>query len=142
MKHNQLDLLDEINKSDAKVITEADVTHMTSVKGYIQSILYNLLSNAIKYRSSDRKPIIHISLYEQDSQVIFEVQDNGLGIDLPKDRVNEIFNLYKRIHTHVQGKGLGLYLVKSQVEGLHGTIKVETKPGLGTTFTVSIPNDH
>jgi signal transduction histidine kinase len=141
LRHNQSDLTDEIAKASAQIVQKVEVTEFISVKGYIQSILYNLLSNAIKYRDPERKSIIVISAYEKEGNVVFEVTDNGLGIDLPPDRLNEIFHLYKRLHTHVQGKGLGLYLVKSQVEGLHGTIDVRTARGKGTTFIVTIPKN-
>jgi signal transduction histidine kinase len=141
LRHNQSDLTDEIAKASAQIVQKVEVTEFISVKGYIQSILYNLLSNAIKYRDPERKCVISISAYERNGNVIFEVADNGLGIDLPPERLNEIFHLYKRLHTHVQGKGLGLYLVKSQVEGLHGTIDVRTARGKGTTFIVSIPKN-
>lgn len=141
LRHNQSDLTDEIEKASAHIIQKVEVKEFVSVKGYVQSILYNLLSNAIKYRDPERKSIITISVYERDERVVFEVADNGLGIDLPQDRLNEIFHLYKRLHTHVQGKGLGLYLVKSQVEGLHGTIEVRTSLGRGTTFIISIPKN-
>jgi signal transduction histidine kinase len=52
---------------------------------------------------------------------------------------NDVFKLYKRFHTHIQGKGLGLYLVKQQVEKLNGDIKVESAPDQGTTFRISFP---
>jgi light-regulated signal transduction histidine kinase (bacteriophytochrome) len=141
LRHNQSDLTDEINKASAQIIQKVEVNEIFSVRGYVQSILYNLLSNAIKYRDPERKSIITISVYERDNRIVFEVADNGLGINLPPERMNEIFHLYKRLHTHVQGKGLGLYLVKSQVEGLHGTIQVQTALGKGTTFIVSIPKN-
>ena len=133
------DLTDEIRRADAKVDLNVQVNEMVSVKSYIQSILYNLLSNAIKYRNHERSSNIALSVMEQNDNVRFEVRDNGLGIDLPKEKLGEIFNLYRRIHTHVQGKGLGLYLVKTQVESLHGHISVSTRVGEGTSFVVTLP---
>jgi signal transduction histidine kinase len=140
LKHNLSDLTDEIKKAEAEIKSSVKVKEMVSVKGYIQSILYNLLSNAIKYRSPERRLQVDVSIYEAEGNTIFKVKDNGLGITLKKERLPEIFHLYKRIHTHVQGKGLGLYLVKTQVDGLHGKIEVDTAPDAGTTFTISIPN--
>ncbi|MBI3482469.1 MAG: hypothetical protein HY015_05765, partial [Bacteroidetes bacterium] len=141
LRHNQTDLTDEIEKAGAEIITAVKVDKFTSVKGYVQSILYNLLSNAIKYRSSERKLLINISVFEENGNVLFEVKDNGMGIDLPEVRLHEVFNLYKRLHAHIQGKGLGLYLVKTQVEALKGKIEVRTVNGEGTTFRVSIPKN-
>ncbi|NJM25003.1 MAG: sensor histidine kinase [Bacteroidia bacterium] len=85
-----------------------------AVSPYVESIVYNLISNAIKYRSASRDLIIHVSTRVEDNYLCLVVRDNGQGIDLNKHGDN-IFNLYKRFHFNVEGKGLGLYLVKSQV---------------------------
>ena len=109
-----------------------------SIKAYINSILYNLISNAIQYRSLDRKLIINISSYCKLDMVIIEISDNGIGIDLERYR-DDLFKLYKRFHSHIEGKGLGLYIVKQQVEKLNGSIEVESQPDKGTRFIVSLP---
>jgi signal transduction histidine kinase len=126
-------------------ITEKDVTikqnfeadEIISIKAYINSILYNLISNAIQYRSPDRSLVIDVSSYRKDDYVVIDVADNGLGIDLEKFRV-DLFKLYKRFHTHIEGKGLGLYLVKQQVEKMNGRIEVDSLPGEWTRFSVFI----
>ncbi|ADR22604.1 hypothetical protein MATR_35500 [Marivirga tractuosa] len=105
---------------------------------YIDSIFYNLISNAIKYRSEKRKLIIEITTRIEDDKKYIIFSDNGVGIDLEKNR-EKIFGMYKRFHTHVEGKGLGLYLVKSQMEILGGEINVESKLEEGTTFTLVFP---
>lgn len=106
------------------------------VRPMLQSIIYNLLSNAIKYQSPDRQLQIRIKSYARSGyKTILEVSDNGIGIDLANQQ-NNIFKLYKRFHTHVSGKGLGLYLVKTQVEALGGEIEVESKVDNGTTFRI------
>ena len=64
------------------------------------------------------------------------IQDNGLGIVLGQNRSQTIFELYKRMHTHTEGKGLGLYLVKEQLESMGGKIAVESQPGQGSQFRV------
>jgi signal transduction histidine kinase len=69
--------------------------------------------------------------------VVIDVSDNGLGIDLGKFR-SDLFKLYKRFHTHIEGKGLGLYLVKQQVEKMNGRIEVDSLPGEWTRFSVFI----
>jgi two-component system, sensor histidine kinase LadS len=139
IRHITSDLTDEIKRANSTIDLDIQVDEMVSVKSYVQSILYNLLSNAIKYRNPERPSRISLSVTNQNNDIRFDVSDNGLGIDLPKERMGEIFNLYKRIHTHVQGKGLGLYLVKTQVEGLHGHISVSTRLGEGTSFAVTLP---
>jgi signal transduction histidine kinase len=108
-----------------------------SVRPMVHSILYNLVSNAIKYRSADRKSRIRITSSENDKYYILEVTDNGLGIDLQRDKDN-LFKLYKRFHHHTEGKGLGLYLVKLQAEALGGSINVQSEVNKYTTFTVKL----
>ena len=105
------------------------------MKPYVESVLQNLLSNAIKYRHPDRVPVIALSTQLVDDYVCLTVSDNGLGLDtaLYKDKV---FTLYQRFHTHVEGKGLGLYLVKTQILALGGKIELESKVGKGTVFKV------
>lgn len=61
------------------------------------------------------------------------VSDNGLGIDVERYR-DKLFSLYKRFHLHVEGKGMGLYLVKTQMTSLGGRIEVESEVNEGTTF--------
>lgn len=139
IQHNLSDLSDEIKNSKALVNLSIQVKELNAVKGYIQSILYNLISNAIKYRDPDRQLSLKISTSETPGNVIIEVEDNGLGVNMPEDRIHEIFHLYKRTHTHVQGKGLGLYLVKTQVEALDGRIDVKSTHGKGSHFRVTIP---
>ncbi|MFZ6008905.1 MAG: 7TM diverse intracellular signaling domain-containing protein [Bacteroidota bacterium] len=139
VQHILTDLDQEIQNSGAKIVTTLKVRHIISVKSYLQSILYNLISNALKYRSNNQIPRIEITTESRDHTILIEVRDNGLGIDLPPERLKEIFNLYKRMHVHVEGKGLGLYLVKTQVQALQGHVSVETKVNVGTTFRVELP---
>ena len=109
-----------------------------AIKSYVHSIFYNLISNCIKYRSPQRQLIIQISSFKTQRSVGFRVTDNGLGIDLEKFQ-DKLFNLYQRFHTHVDGKGLGLYLVRTQTLALGGEIEVDSKINEGTTFTLSFP---
>jgi signal transduction histidine kinase len=124
-----------ISENEVKVTLELLEKEIVSIKAYINSILYNLISNAIQYRSPDRKPVIHVSSHRTGNYYVIEVADNGLGIDLDKYR-NELFKLYKRFHPHIEGKGLGLYITKQQVEKLNGYIEVESSTGEGSRFRV------
>ena len=65
-------------------------------------------------------------------------QDNGLGIDMDKYG-DQVFGLNKRFHPKFSGKGLGLFMVKAQVESLNGAITVKSKVNEGTTFTITLP---
>lgn len=102
-------------------------------KAYLESIFFNLVSNAIKYRSPSRKLKIIILSEIIDDEVVIKFSDNGLGLDveLYKER---LFSLYQRFHDHAEGKGLGLFLVKSQMEAFNGSIDIESSVGIGTTF--------
>ena len=75
-----------------------------------------------------------------DDNVTLFFKDNGMGIDLERNR-DKIFGLYQRFHNHPDSKGLGLYLVKSQVESLGGSISVESEVDKGTTFTITFKNN-
>jgi PAS domain S-box-containing protein len=103
----------------------------------LRSVLYNLLSNALKYRHPDRPAVVHLRAYVADQTAVVEVQDNGLGLDTAQQ--GQLFGLFQRLHTHVEGTGMGLYIVKRLVENAGGTIAVQSQPGTGTTFTVTFP---
>src|SRR5690606_28851856 len=103
------------------------------VQQYVESILYNLMSNSLKYRHPDRIPEINIEASDEEGFMVLRHTDNGLGIDLEQNKT-KLFNLYKRFHFHVEGKGLGLYLVKAQIEALGGKVRVESKRNDGSSF--------
>ncbi|MGC1240240.1 MAG: ATP-binding protein [Chryseosolibacter sp.] len=126
----------EIEETGTRIInnfSEADKVY--AIAPYVESILYNLISNAIKYRDPERSPFIAIRTTHEKEFVCLAVMDNGLGIDLNKYQ-QSVFSLYKRFHLHVEGKGLGLYLVKTQIEALGGRVEVRSEPNEGTTFHV------
>lgn len=134
-------LRDKLRDSNARIISNLQIQTCFAIPAYIESIFYNLISNGIKYRSPDRDPEIHISTHQELDMLKLIVRDNGLGIDLHKLK-DKVFNLYQRFHSHVEGKGLGLFLVKTQVESLNGTIEIESTIDVGTTFTITIPMTH
>jgi len=132
-------LKNEIKESGAILNTEIEPTadQLTSIKSYIQSSLFNLVGNAIKYRSPGRPPVITIRAGKNDDRTVISVQDNGLGIDL-KAHKDRLFVLYSRLNHDCEGKGLGLYMTKTQIEALNGSIEVESVKGLGTTFNITL----
>jgi len=115
-----------------------DVAPIWSVRSYIQSIFYNLLSNAVKYRSLKREPLVRVTAKVENAWVILTFAYNGLGIDL-QQHGHRLFGMYSRFHFHTEGKGLGLYLVKTQVEALNGKIEIQSQEGQGSVFTVRLP---
>lgn len=123
---------------ETKSIVRNDFPEVNKVFGvgpYVESILYNLISNAIKYRHPRRAPIIRLKTKLIEDYVVLSVSDNGLGIDLTQHQ-QSMFNLYKRFHLHMEGKGVGLYLVKTQMEALGGKVEVASAPEEGSTFTL------
>ncbi|GAA5040981.1 hypothetical protein GCM10011506_41950 [Marivirga lumbricoides] len=131
-------LRNEIEVTNTQLTTDfTDFPVLYSIPVYFESIFYNLISNAIKYRQPDKAPLIHISSTVEGEFVLITVSDNGMGINLERDR-DKLFGLYKRFHFHVEGKGLGLYLVKTQVEALDAQIEVISKPDEGCKFILRI----
>jgi PAS domain S-box-containing protein len=129
-----LDLAMPIREAQARLETDLDGEQVRFSRKNLKSILYNLLSNAIKYRSPDREPLIRITCQLQENYQILSVTDNGLGMDLLQEE--KIFALFKRLHTHVEGTGIGLYMVKKMLENAGGMIQVESQVGVGSTFKV------
>jgi PAS domain S-box-containing protein len=132
----------EILESHAVIITNFHIAGMLTVKGRFYNILFNLISNAVKYRSPDRSLQINVDLTESDNYFCLSVKDNGLGINL--DKYSEhMFMLYKRFHGNdIPGKGIGLNLVKGQVESLGGHIDVDSTVNEGSTFKVHFPKNY
>jgi len=109
-----------------------------SIRSYLYSIFYNLASNSIRYRRPGIAPIITIKSRLTENKIELHFRDNGKGIDLEKHG-HHLFGLYKRFDTSMEGKGMGLFMVRTQVEALGGTIKVKSKPGEGIEFLIELP---
>lgn len=112
---------------------------ITTNKNFMDSIFYNLISNAIKYRNVNTVPEINISVSRVDKNILIHISDNGIGVDLKKHK-DDIFKFYKRFHTHIDGKGMGLFMVKSQTVSMGGSITVESTVNKGTRFILSFPD--
>lgn len=124
------------------IISEASITYnfnqapsVLFPKPYLESIFLNLLSNAIKYRSPDRKPVIHFETKIIDGKTELHASDNGLGIDMERFG-DKLFGLHKTFHMHREARGVGLFLIKTQLETLGGSIKAESRVDHGTTFII------
>ena len=127
----------DVNDQNMVIDLNLEVPYITYNKAYLQSILINLMSNAIKYRSPKRELVISINThYNQRGEVVLEVADNGLGINLHRHS-KQIFGLYQRFHHNYHGEGLGLFIVKSQINALGGSIEVESEEDKGTRFIIT-----
>ncbi|GAL86377.1 phytochrome-like protein cph1 [Sporocytophaga myxococcoides] len=135
MEEIKLTIKDQVQSSGA-LITEdfkAAPEISFSLKN-LRSILFNLLSNAIKYRDPQRPPMINISTKKIKDYIVLQVTDNGMGIK--ENEISEIFNMYKRLHNHVEGSGVGMSIVKRILDNNGGKIEVKSKVGVGSTFNV------
>lgn len=98
----------------------------------LRSIFYNLIANSLKYRAPERNPIIEIHGDEDPEFIIITVRDNGMGMDLSQGP--SIFGMFRRLHNHVDGTGIGLYIVKKIMDNSDGKIEVDSEVGVGSTF--------
>lgn len=130
----KLDIRELIEKFNPVIETEFNIPSINYSKKNMRSIIYNLLSNALKYSSPDRQPVFKISTEKEKIHTVLKISDNGLGI--AQENLWKVFTMFKRAHQHVEGSGIGLYMIKRMIENAGGQIKVESEEGKGTIFTV------
>lgn len=135
---NQLTTQIELSKPILKLDID-NVNLLNTNKSYLESILLNLLTNSLKYRSNNRVLKITITAHQVEDTIKLSFKDNGIGIDLARNK-DKVFGLYQRFHDYPDSKGLGLYLVKSQVEAMKGSIAIESQVNKGTTITLTFKN--
>ena len=111
--------------------------HVSFAPASLRSIVYNLLSNALKYRDPTRPAQVWLRTEAQPGAIVLTVRDNGLG--LTDSQQQRLFGVFQRLHTHVEGTGVGLYMIKRLIENAGAAITVTSAPGVGTTFTVTFP---
>jgi PAS domain S-box-containing protein len=133
-------LSEEVSKTQAVIRTDfSQVESILGLKSYFVNIFYNLIMNSIKYQQEGLSPLITIFSQKVEDGVILSISDNGIGIELTPEKERKIFDMYGRLSGATDGKGLGLYLVKTQVEAMDGKISVQSTKGDGTTFTLHFP---
>lgn len=134
------DLCKEISASGISITSDfKGVDFIFSYQPYIESIFYHLISNAIKFRHPERTPCLEIKIRLKEGFYILSFKDNGLGIDL-KSYEEKIFTLYQRFHPQIEGKGFGLFLIKSKIAALGGKIEVKSVVNKGTNFIITLRN--
>ena len=110
------------------------VSYIKYLPGHITSIFYNLYSNAIKYRKDDELLIVEISTRKEEGYIVIEVKDNGKGFNM--QNIDKVFGMFQRLDLSTEGKGVGLYVIKSLVETKSGHILTSSQEGVGTSFQV------
>jgi two-component system CheB/CheR fusion protein len=133
------DLRDQLVESKGKVKMNLEIEKICYTYSHMRSILLNLISNSIKYRSPDRKILIEVNTREDEEKVIMEVADNGLGLSAKSQE--KIFTMFRRFHSHVEGTGIGLYIIKRIIESNEGSITVESEKDVGTTFRIFLKKE-
>jgi PAS domain S-box-containing protein len=130
----------QFKESGTKIQSDfSEAPDINYIYSHLENFLINLTTNAIKYRHPDRNPIIQIKTYPEKEYTVIEFQDNGIGIDLERYK-DRLFGLYQRFHSHVDGKGLGLYLVREQIRAHDGNLEIKSIVGEGTTFYIYLNN--
>lgn len=133
----ELGFLFERDKITITAEVDSELTVMTDEPRFTV-ILNNLISNGIKYYDPTKKnPAIKIYARVTENQFTLSIEDNGIGIS--REHVHRIFNMFYRATTTAEGSGLGLYIVNETVQKLGGTISVTSEEGMGSTFTVVLP---
>jgi PAS domain S-box-containing protein len=130
------DMMGEILNSNAWIVADfGECPSVNYYKPYLESIVLNLMSNSLKYRHPEREPEIRFETLLVNNKPVLRVKDNGLGIDLNKYG-DEMFGLRKVFHGNPNAHGVGLFLTRTQIESMGGTISVESEVDKGTTFTI------
>lgn len=134
------DILSMLNlPAEVKVIKASEWPVLEAEPVLVRQIFLNLISNAVKYNISAEKLVELGWSAEEDDSYVFYVRDNGIGID--KRYHEQIFRVFERLHTReeYEGTGAGLAIVKKAVSRLNGSIRLESAPGQGSTFYVTLP---
>lgn len=127
-----------IKESGAKIETDFSAApRIAYIEGHLHSLFHNLLSNSLKYKDEKRKLKVRVATKMTTRKIILTFSDNGMGMDMEKIK-DRLFMPFTRFSAQVEGKGIGLFLIKSMVESNGGSVAVDSNVGNGTTFTFSL----
>lgn len=130
------DLTFQIKESNIQLKVSGLPT-IDGVPSTIYKLFQNLISNAVKYKHPERDLTLNIAAKEESDAWTFSVEDNGIGI--PEDKIEVIFDSMTQLNSQIEGAGIGLNTVKEFVEKLGGKIWVQSKEGMGSTFSFTYP---
>jgi PAS domain S-box-containing protein len=126
-----------IEESDATVDVPDDLGTVAGDESQLVQLFQNLVENGIKYSESD--PHVAVSVQRRDGFLEYAITDDGIGMD--PDQLDSIFEVFQRLHTRKEfdGTGIGLSICRKIVDRHDGEIRVESTPGDGSTFSVTLP---
>ena len=127
----------KIAETDATVSIPSTTATVRGDSSQLAQLLQNLVDNGIKYNTGD--PEVDISVRSHDGEVTVAVSDNGIGME--PTQLDEIFEVFQRLHTREEfdGTGIGLSICRKIVDRHDGDIDVQSTPGEGSTFTITLP---
>ena len=137
IKEIYLDMYASIGEKNGKLRSER-LPVVTGPRLRLRQVFQNLISNGFKYNDSEQ-PRVEIRCYGTPEGYCFMIRDNGIGI--PPEDHEKVFDIFQRLHGQdkYEGSGIGLSIVKKLVESMGGNIGLESKPGEGSTFVVTLP---
>lgn len=124
-------------KAEHVKVTFGELPSITGTYTLISQVFTNLISNAVKYSAGTQNPAVHISGVEKEDEIIYRVQDNGIGIRV--DHHDKVFELFKRMDNvkDIEGTGVGLAIVKRILEKHNARIWFESELKVGTVFYIA-----
>ena len=134
-----IDSFKVLNKTLAADIRIGDIKNAKCDAQLIRQVWINLLSNSIKYSQKKENPVITINAEETETEIIYSVEDNGVGFDM--EFADKLFGVFQRLHkiSEYEGTGVGLALVSRIVTRHKGRVWAQSAPGQGATFYFSLP---
>jgi PAS domain S-box-containing protein len=128
-----------ITEKDAIIETDfSKINHIYNIQTYLENIFYHLLLNGLKFAKPGQIPKILVWTEQDLNECLIHVRDEGIGIDLTKHN-EHIFRLYKKLNLNIEGRGIGLFMVKTQLEFMGGNIQVYSEYGMWTEFLIRLP---
>lgn len=131
----------ELKKENFVVTLNSAVESINVIPEYFDNIFINLISNSLKYKSVDKENSIKIDIHENENSIILNYYDSGIGFESAHFE-DKIFEPFQKFHATSDGKGLGLFLIKSQISAMGGTIKLWSKPNLGIEISIVLPRSN
>jgi two-component system CheB/CheR fusion protein len=128
---------EQIKEANAQVNVDLSTPFFNIPRRHARSLIYNMLSNAIKFRSKNRPLIVHISGFLRVDRLYITFADNGIGIK--KENLPKVFQIFKRFNPEIEGRGVGMYLVKRVIDLNNGDIFITSEENMGTAFHIHFP---